>query len=273
VGEDEVQLNFGMSLGSVVAEVSDEGVPVFGSPSTSENNQLYRLEAAMLLSDRIQAGVGFNLVSHTVSRPARTDSMTGMGDFRMSLGYEILPSWTYSNWKPQGFLFSVVTVPTGRSSYESESPTAADVTGNGFYSLSVGSLFIKRWSLWDVFLVSEVHYSLPRMFEVAEQALLAEPGVGGSAGLGVGFSPGGGSLRIGLRLQPRIDQARYIQSMDSGLPRGVQANCDTGLDFAYLLTSNDTVMLTYTDQTLLGPAVNSNLSRVFGFNYQHRWER
>lgn len=273
VGDDEVQFNLGMSLASVVGEASSEGIPIFGSPNTSENTKLFRIEGAFLFSDRFQAGVGLNLVNHTITRSALTDSLTGIGDLRVSLGYEILPSWTYSNWKPQGFLFSVVTFPTGRSTYESESSTAADVTGNGFYAFSVGSLFIKRWSRWDVFFVPEVHYSLPRTFYSSTSSLFVEPGFGGSVGLGIGLSPGGGSFRMGFRLQPRVDQAKYAPAMDAGFYRGFLANCDTGLDLAYLLTSNDTVMVSYTDQTLLGPAVNSNLSRVFGLNLQHRWER
>ncbi len=269
VGEDEAQFNFGMSLGAVVAEVCDEGIPVFGSPETSEINQLYRLEGALLLSDRFQVGMSLNGVNHRITKPARTDSQLGIGDTRISLGYEYLPSWTYSSWKPQGFLFSVLTFPTGRSSYEFESLTAADVTGNGFYSVSIGSLLIKRWTVWDVFMVPEVHYSLPRTFKIGE----VEPGFGGSIGFGVGMSPWEGNFRLGLRVQPRVDQSRYIAFRNSDLSRGILANCDTGLDIAYLVTSNDTLMISYIDQTLLGPAINSNLSRVFGLNFQHRWER
>lgn len=273
-GDDEAQVSFGTSMAGVVAEVFDEGIPLFSSKNTSEIIQAFRLEGAMLLSDRLQAGVGLPLVNYRYSSPVQTSASTGIGDIRVSGGYELLPQWSYSEWKPNGFLFSVVTIPTGRSQYESQTPMSTDVTGNGFLSVSFGSIFLKRWTLWDVFFVSEVHYSFSREFGKGNDAFWIEPGFGGSMGVGVGFSPGASNLRIGFRVQPRLDQARILSSIDKGSrARGMLANCDTSLDFAYMVGNHDTIMVSYTDQTLLGPAMNLPLSRIVGINFQHRWER
>ena len=274
VGDDQSQINFGIAQGKVVAETTEEGVPIFGSPDESETNITYRADVATLLSDRFQVGVSVPVVQHMISFSNRSDSGVGLGDVRVSVGYEVIPVWDYSKWKPQGFIFSLVTLPSGRSVYESLSPTASDVTGNGFYSVSVGSLFLKRWDAWDTFFISEIHYSLPRTFESNSDPLFVKPGFGASAGLGVGFSPKEGPVRLGLRIQPRYDQPRQVPSMSLGLPQGRFLSVwDTGFDVSYMVSGSDTLMVSYTDQTLLGEAINSNLNRVFAINFQHRWAR
>jgi hypothetical protein len=274
VGDDQAQLNFGISAGGVVARTGEDGVPVFGSPQYSDRTQLFRLDAATLLSDRLQMGISFPWVSRTVNVGSLVGSTGGIGDIRLSLGYEVLPAWTYSKWKPQGYLFSVLSFPTGISKFEYQNPTASDVTGNGFYSASMGSLLLRRWVEWDLFFVPEVHYSLPRTFSRQNHAFEVVPGWGGSVGAGAGFSPGGGEFRFGVRVQPRLDQANRVPAFDrSASSISWIGSCDTGIDFSYLLGSRTTLMLSYTDQTLLDPAINSNLSRTLGFNLQHRWER
>lgn len=272
LGDDEAQFSLGYSLSKVVAEPAEDGAPIYVAPDSSEILHNYRLDGAILLSDRFQMGGSFSLVNHRVSREDNSDSGFGMGDLRVSLGYEILPSWTYSEWRPQGYLFAVVAFPTGRSIYESQSPTAADVTGNGFYSLSFGSLFLKRWSVWDVFLMPEVHYSLPRTFQNDTETQTIIPGFGGSIGAGLGWTPGSGIFRIGARIHPRIDQGRSIPHSNVS-STALLSLMEVGADASVFITSTDTIMLSYTDQTLLGPAQNSNLNRIFGISFQHRWER
>jgi hypothetical protein len=274
VGDDEALVNFGVSLASVAAEPSNSGVPIWMDPSTSEVNRTLRLDGATLVSDRFQMGASLMMISHQIKTTASSDTTTGFGDVRLSAGYEFLPLWTYSPWRPKGFLFSVLTIPTGRSIYESQAPVATDVTGNGFYSLAVGSLLIKRWDIWDIFLIPEIHYSLNRTFQNYGETFQVEPGIGGSVGVGGGFSIWDGDLRLGLRVQPKWDQSRKITSVrQPANGNSWMSNNDVGLDVTYLLSSNDTVMISYTDQTLLGPASNINLNRVVAVNFQHRWER
>ncbi len=282
-GDDRAQLNVATSVSGVVAQVGNSGVPRFNSQQTSEMTQTLRLEGATLLTDQLQIGLGVPLVRSSFSTSSqRQESSTGLGDVRVSLGYEILPLWNYSVWRPQGYLFSVLTLPTGRSRYDSRLPTSTDITGNGFFSASLGSLWLKRWTQWDVFLVSELHYGFERSFALSDgESLAVSPGVGGSVGLGVGFSPPAFPLRIGLRLQPRWDQTRQVSSSAFLTPpaltptslRGLVTSTDTALDLAYMLGAEDTVMASYTDQTLLGRAQNTPLNRTLSVTYQHRWSR
>ena len=145
VGDDQAQLSFGSSFANVVAEhdetIEDNIHPVYLSPGEINTVNTYRLEGAFLLSDRFQLGGSFSLAQHRVAEPDALDGANGpssvdetnwgVGDTRVSLAYEAFPAWTYSAWKPQGFVFLVLTLPTGRSKYEFQSATLSDVTGNG----------------------------------------------------------------------------------------------------------------------------------------------
>lgn len=274
-GDDRAQINFGYSSSFIVGKADAYGETFYGAAQNSERLEMLRLDGALLLSDRWQAGVSLPIVRNSLANALASHSVTLPGDSRFNIGYEALTAWSYSDWKPQGFLFSTLTLPSGRSGFQSSAPLRADVTGNGFYSLSFGSLFLKRGSQWDAYLVPEGHYSFPRTFEMAQSNLKVTPGFGGSVGLGVGFSPAGGSLRFGMRIQPRYDQP----VMTAQLPNFNQKQgaaiitLDMGMDVGYMLTRQDTLLITYTDQALTGLSMNSNLSRILAFNYQHRWER
>lgn len=274
LGDDEMQYSIGLGSSHAVAEAADDRRTYFIPNELYDQARTLRLDGAMLLSDRAQAGLSLGMVNRSVRVYDESHSSFRLGDVRLSLGYEFLTNWTYSPWKPTGYVFSVLTLPTGRSNYDSVMPNFADVSGNGFYSLAVGGIFLKRWNTLDAFVMTEVHYSFPRVFENFTGQFQVIPGMGGSLGGGVGWSPGGGAVRLGMRVQPRVDQPRLIPSRDLvGTKKGWASSCDTGFDFSYLIGSNKTFMVSYSDQTLLGIAQNSNLNRVIGVSFQHRWER
>lgn len=276
LGDNHAQFGIGAGFVSKVASADAGGAAIFEGPESSNLLENYRLDGSILLSDRWQIGLSLSVVRNHV-KYGDWDSSTGLGDTRISAAYEAFPLWTYSPWRPQGFLFGVLTLPTGRSTYEDRTNgLAADVVGNGFFSLTVGSVLLKRWGDWDAFLMPEVHYSVPRTFSVSGNPFQVSPGFGTSLGIGGGLSPGGGNLRVGVRVQPRYDQGssdRMVGFVSRSVSYAGQANCDVGFDMAYLFGDDDSLMLSYTDQTLLGPAMNSPLNRVFGVNFQHRWER
>ena len=77
-------------------------------------------------------------------------------------------------------------------------------SGADFFTLAMGGLFLKRWSNLDAYVMPEMHYAFTRTFAdpITGEPLTISPGLGASFALGVGYSPGGGNLRIGARVQP-----------------------------------------------------------------------
>jgi hypothetical protein len=271
-GDERMQMDVLFSHSSVVGNV-EEGVPVFWSPKESETTQTVRIDAATLISDRWQIGTMVPVVQQQVNRQGLDRSATALGDVRMNVGYEILPEWTYSVWRPKGYVFAQLMLPTGKSSYDTSDFSEADAVGRGFYTVALGSLLVKRWSSWDAFLIPELHYGFARRFDVTElhDAETVSPRLGASVGFGGGWSYG--PLRVGLRFQPVYNQPKKIQTSSNVVYAGYQLSWDTGADLTYLVGDDWSVTGSYTDQTLLGPAVNSYLSRTFALMLQRRWDR
>jgi hypothetical protein len=203
------------------------------------------------------------------------DSSVGLGDVSLDLGYEILPETTYSAWRPKGFIFSRLKMPTGKSIYEGSSPLGSDVTGRGFTSLAVGTAWFKTFGIFDVLLSGEGHYSFSRTFSVA--ALGTEATFSGAWGfsaiLAAGISPGAGNLRFGLGLSPVWESSRSVSAPGIPLPDlGARLSWDCSAQVSYLWSSEWSTTFTYVDQTLMGPAYHTTLSRTFALLVQKRWE-
>lgn len=279
-GDDRAQLSASLSHGTVIGDAPSEGLPVFRSELDSETTQTYRLDGAILLTDRLQAGAGLPILSRSVDRPGTEASKSGLGDIDLDLAYEVLPEWSYSDWKPRGHAFIGLTVPTGRSIYESVEPGLVDATGKGFYRIQTGGILIKRFSIWDATLLGEIHRSLPRTFaptSVNPDTVRVDAGFGGSLAFGVGASPGGGNLRLGFRVQPNWNSGKSITTVGTTTESDRIQTVDTVLESSYLLSESDggtwTVYGSYDDQTLLGPARNATLTRTLALGVQHRWDR
>lgn len=280
-GDDASQFSAALSHGTVIGDARDGKLtPVFRSPLHSETTTALRMDGAILLTDRIQAGVGLSVLSRSFAEGRNEVHATRAGDLDLNLGYEFLPEWTYSEWKPRGHVFLLTTVPTGRSIYEAREPGLVDATGKGFTRLSLGTIFIKRWNAWDASMVTEVHYSFTRTFETGitlSQNQKISPGWGTSFAIGCGYSPGAGDLRLGLRIQPSFAEPKRIETPSSTFRSGRTQTIDTSVEASYLLSDRGggswTTFAAYVDQTLLGPAANSTLSRTFSVGLQRRWDR
>lgn len=274
-GDDKAQITAGAFQSTVIGDAPDSGEAVFRNGDSSDVIQTYKIDGAFIFADRFQSGVSVPLLTHTIQSGSTNASSTDLGDIHLDVAYEFLPEWSYSPWKPKGYVYLQGTIPTGRSTYDAEEEGDVDALGKGFYALALGSLLVKRWTLWDVFTLPEIHYSFTRTFDqTTGEVLKVSPGFGGSLSLGAGVSPGGGATRIGLRVQPVYEQQKTITSSVTGTSTsGVQLTWDTSLEVSYLVDTDWSLLASYTDQTLLGPAINSTLNRTVALGLQHRWER
>lgn len=272
-GDDRIQLGWVSATSHVVADAPIEGLPTFRNGTLSESTESHRLDAAFVFTDRLQAGSQIGIVNRKIRTPGHSSNATHLGDAKFNLGYEFLPEWNYSYWRPKGLGFLQVTAPSGRTIYDARDPLQSDATSTGFYRLSAGALFTKKWSLWDAYFLSEVHRGWSRSFSSINETIRVTPGWGASWSMGWGLSPGGGNLRIGLRVQPTWEQSKKISTATSELRSHSQKAIDTSIEFAYLVQEEWSILSAYTDQTLLGPAKNVALSRSFSVGLQKRWAR
>lgn len=269
-GDDETQVSTSYTLQSNQAFVDGSGD--WHRLSLGDSSQVLKLDLARLLSDRIQMGGSISLTQRSLGTMT---SPYSANDTTFDLAYEILPEWDYSQFIPKGFVFLQVTAPTGKSIYESSNPFAIDVTGRGFWSVGLGSSWIKTWRSWDSTLSFDIHHSFDREFSNSLGVQKYRPGNGYGLSLGGGYSfsnyRAGASLAISYE-DPVNGVANPVTGgIDS---TGVPQQYWTGsLTLSYLISQELSAGLSYSDQTLFGVPRNTYLAQSFGINLQKRWPR
>jgi hypothetical protein len=271
-GDDQAQISTTLSSSQVVAEAPVGGGIKYRKPNDNETAQTLKLDAAALLSDRWQAGITVPITRRYRARGANEVSAYGLGDLSLSAGYEALPDWSYSAWRPKAIVFLSTTFPTGGSIYDAKELYRIDSRGRGFYSISVGALIIKNFGIWDSSFVVEGHRAFSRTLESDEGELKLNPGWGGSGTLAAGVSPWGGDFRLGLSLSPSFESPISTEGIISGQGEKVSL-WTSAVQLSYMINELTSLSLTYSDQTLIKASDNSALNHSFAFLVQKRWER
>ena len=258
-GDESKFISLSVSTGTVVGDAAGagKGLPVFRD---SESNQEYRrnisINFASLISDRWQWGTSIPVIQNKITSISRQETNTQLGDVSFTIGYETIPEWEYSEWKPRVYTFAQWVVPTGREMANSQSALASDVSGLGFHQIHLGAVAIKRWSNWDTNLVLK----LGKELSYASSLL--------SASLGGGYSFAD-LWRVGMSLETQYQSPMKV--MDAFTSQKLVWN--TGATVTYLVGANSSLILGYSDQTLFGPAINTTLARTANLAFQQRFER
>ncbi len=271
-GDDSAQLTTSILSSQVIAEAPVGGGIKYRKSNDNESARTIKIDAATLLSDRWQAGISLPMTQRSRNRGSSEASATGLGDISVNLGFEALPDWTYSPWRPKGIVFLTTTFPTGGSIYDAKELFRVDSRGRGFYSISAGLLLLKTWGAWDTSLVMEAHRPLSRTIKNELGELNLKPGWGTSGNFSLGVSPLNGDFRIGISMAPSFEAPVATEGLVSG--QGEKVNLWTAAtQLSYMANENLSMSLTYSDQTLIRASDNTALNRSVAFLIQKRWER
>lgn len=227
-----------------------------------------RIEGAYLLSDRWQVGITIPVIQ----REKLQEQYTGLGDVSLSLGYELITDWDYNPYKPKMIVFTQLITPTGKSKTESE-VGGLDSRGNGFWGLGAGFLMTKNFNAWDTFATAEVHRSFNKNVKSSSFVGQAQPGVGGSAGLGGGYNSK--SWRLGASLVWFYEDPIDMENQSSNINiAGAFERFTTAIaSVSYLVNDDWAMTFSYSDQTLFGSPINTSLGRGVMLLFQHRKPR
>ncbi len=275
---DEAELyQAGMSYGTVIGDApgAGAGIPVFRDGlSIAEDRGILTLSHARLLDgDRLQAGISIPIQLNQLSQGARAEDSVQVGDVALILGYETLPEWEYSSWKPRVFSFIQAGLPTGRSIHESLTLFASDVSGLGQFQLSAGSIALKRWSKWDLNLLARGGAVFARSFTGSPGGdVVLGNSFAGTGSLGAGFSPAE-RVRIGGALS--MEYQSPVEVLDSNLYSVTSERLvwNANVSLMILIGADDSLVFGFQDQTWFGPAYNTSLSRSGYLSFVHRVER
>ncbi|MFM8315996.1 MAG: serine protease spb1 [Deltaproteobacteria bacterium] len=271
-GDDSAQVSATFLYSQIVAEAPVGGGIKYRKSGDNEIAQTLKLDAATLISDRWQMGLTVPITRRARVRGDNKVSSSGLGDLSLNVGYEALPSWTYSSWRPKALVFLSATFPTGGSIYDATQLYRIDSRGRGFYSLSAGSLILKTVDIWDLSLVVEGHRAFSRTVRNESGDLILNPGWGISGTLNVGLSPMNGDFRLGIALSPSYEDPVSTEGIFSG--KGEKISLWTSsLLVSYMASDLVSMTLTYSDQTLIRASDNSALNKTIGILIQKRWDR
>jgi hypothetical protein len=261
-GDDKAQVTTSYSYSKIETDVFTNGV--WQKRNSDDISNIYKIEMARIFLDRYQAGVSIPIQTRTLS----SGTSTGLGDISGVMGYEYLPDWTYSTWRPRGVGFLTLTLPTGKSIYEST--TGLNSQGRGFFSVGLGTTLTKTWTNWDANTTLEIHRSFDKIMSNSQNVGNIMPGFGNSLSVGAGYSIA--DLRIGSNLswfnEDAVDVEGTISSKGSE-----QKFAALTASVNYLFKESWAGSLSYSDQTILGDPTNTTLSKSVQISLQKRWAR
>src|SRR5262249_2923010 len=142
--------------------------------------------------------------------------------------YEVLPEWTYSEWRPRGWLYLQTVFPTGRAIQDPRLESPAGVRGQGVFQTALGLTLTKSWGAWDVFAAPELRRLYGRTFGDSGTHLSGAWGAGFQLGVGYSFS----DWRIGLRAQPVFQGERNISALGTSSIVPVKQVWNSGIDLS-----------------------------------------
>lgn len=265
--DDKAQVSALLSQSKVDTDVFSNGV--WQKRKTQDETQVLRLEASQIFEDRFQYGLSVPLQNR--QREANSSgAYSGLGDVSAQLGYEYLPDWDYNPLRPRGIGFLALTLPTGKSIYESSDGSGADSQGRGFWALGIGTVLTKFWGRYDASLVAELHKSFEKKVESAQFQGVVRPNLGESLGFnfGVSFKKFRGGLGLIFVHEESIAVQGSVNS--DGSP---QESATGSISVGYELADSMVTNISFSDQTLFGSPTNTTLSRAILVSFTKKWAR
>ncbi|WP_408096568.1 hypothetical protein ACJVC5_16135 [Peredibacter sp. HCB2-198] len=265
--DDKAQLALSYNYAKIYADVFTNGD--WRHRKEDDHTETYKFEGAHIFADRWQAGFSVPYQKR-VREGAMADSSAGFGDIAFQLGYEYLPDWDYNPYRPKGIGYLSLITPTGRSIYESEDGSGIDSRGRGFWGVGAGTVLVKNWRRWDANANFEFHHSFDKKVNNKTTKGTVKPNNGGSISVGSGYNFS--KLRLGALIAWYYEDPTDVVGTTPS--KGELKRYATGsLLLSYMITEQQSVIMSYSDQTIFGSPYNTSLSKSITLFYQKRWQR
>lgn len=263
-GDFKAQMTMSASNSAVTHSVDEDKNYKLRDKNSREVSESLTLMGAYQFDDFWQVGLSIPIKKNTYKTKDDSETSSGLGDLKLQLAYEFLPEFSYSKWKPRGFIFIQHTFNNAKSTHEVNKEHGTDALGKGFHTSSLGFSLIKIKRNFDFSFMTEYHRGLERSFKNGEQKYTIDPGTGYSMLLGLGYSPRNGSLRYGMNLVQSIEN-KSTTSGDIESKSAGKESLELGFNLGYMLGENS-VVLSYTDQSFFGAGKNISSTKAISLN-------
>ena len=182
IGDEKANLTVELSSLQIQTDVSQNSI--WRDRKDPDATSSFRIQYTQVFSDRFQWGISTSVLK----RDRADQSSTGLADTSLHLGYEVLPDWSYSNWRPRAVSYIGLTAPTGRSIYEAEDALLLDARGKGFWSVRAGTAFSKVLRRLSFLSNIEFARTFSKKLDTASYQGLIEPQNSMSVVVGAGYA-------------------------------------------------------------------------------------
>lgn len=264
-GDEKILFNSSIVQSDLHTRVAQDGI--WRKQNSLDRTQTLRLDYAQIIQDRFQFGISVPVTQRSTEMGQKTSS-TGLGDLSLQGGYEYLPDWDYNLYRPKGVGYLVLSLPTGRSKYETVSLNES--RGKGFASLGAGTVLTKQWGNVDALAGVELRRGFARSYESNVFTGSVVPQWGRSISLGSGYHVQ--DIRLGAMIAWSEEDSKQIISHQTE-NEAAERFATGSVSLAYSDAALWSVSIGYSDQTLFGEPSNTTLSKVWSIAFQNRWAR
>lgn len=265
--QTQLEMRVGTSRSKVVAERFESDQVLFWDTERDQVTTMLNTSINYRLGEDWQIATSLDYIYRNYEfNDGKNETSGRLGDARILVAYELIyPSPAFS-WRPQAFVSLEQTLFRGRGLEESQLDGLADISGSDQYSTALGLHLFKRGyrTMWS-FESRYTHFH-PKRFESVNLKSRAEYNL--SLGLqSIGLSE---YFELGTSWSVFfIDGRRRDQGINSPSERYYEVSLYSVLN----LSPNTGLILSYADQTLLGPVKNTTLSRRLGLSFNYSLQR
>jgi hypothetical protein len=268
--EATAQVNTTYAEANTIGSTDEFGNSIFRDKSNKEKLRTFKIDG---IYRKKRHQMGFSAGESWKSRQINNEkeSSSGLTDFSLLYNYNLKDTQSLFSHIPKLWLFSKFLIPVSESNYDTNTRLGTDARGNGQHQLALGIVGIKNYRVIDWTTSLELHKNLAKTFNGNEEVSV-QSSYGGSVSAGVGYVPWKRKNRLSLLLTRRIEEAKRIRTENSKWSStSKSSSVDTVLGWSYEISAFDTIATSYNDQTIMGPAVNTQLQRIWSLQYQKRF--
>ena len=261
--QNKSEFRFSLSHSQVVAEKFQSQRPLFWDTDRQQLTTTLAPSVGFKVSENWQLGLRAEILTKRYQfEQEGSQSQTLLGDSFFLLAWEALPMSPSYSWLPQVFLSLETTLPTGRGLYESQNPYLVDVSGVGRWEQKLGATFLKIRPGYRL----NASFVFANSFKESQKNIVQNKRSSYFIEMGVSSHHPRKTVSLGVNIR-RVFKNSFLLTRENSqqlIPK--ELYYDFSPFISWIFTKKDLLTLTYTDQTLLGPVYNTNLSRSLSLN-------
>jgi hypothetical protein len=261
-GDNQSEYSFSFSQRTDIGATDSKGYSTVNNQNVLDQQSVYNLQFQNLIADRLQVAVKTSFVQKQIRKQNRFENESGFGDIELQGSFEFLPEYTFSAYKPRGFVYLKGSIPTSHSLYNSNSAVFSDVRGSGLYSLSAGSFFIKHISNWTLKSGAELQHLFGKNFNNVNLDSYQKFYLP----IGVAYSNQNWPITLGVNSTFNYQTSKTLSGAVNSTS-GKEYFWELGTFVNWTISREETLGLSLSDSSLVGKNINSSLYRTIGLSY------